>query len=393
MALLVQHGYGKSDKIERGFSSNCLSGVILSPKDETPDNMVNYVNLLRNTYSTKQILFDPQFYVSTLSPVKAGKLVDYPYCKTNLTRKNFISSTDISTYVKQTIDFQLNMNVTHVLSPTVYVGDFNNQWGQVSLSLAQQSVSYISNNPEQSLLISLCIDENAFKNLNALNEYLDVLSLMDVQGFYITVARNQSDGNPQINPEILEGLMYMGYSLATLNEFEVYFGYTSFLSIPLHAVGVTGTACGWYNTLKRFLLSHFQPGGSGGRHPRSRYTSSKLLNSILVVPELDTINRAGLNVLSNTSHDRVMRVNPANAPWPADISCLHHWETLSSIIKSIEAKNSVTEKLDYVTLLIQQAQSLFSQLNRTVVFETNSNSSHLRQWMIAINNIRGHFGV
>lgn len=392
MALFAQHGYGKSNKIESGFSSNLLSGVILSPKDETPQNMASYISHLRKTYPSKQVFLDPQFYVSTLSPVNAGKFVNYPYYQTNLTRRNFISGKHINTYVKQTLDYQLGTDVTHVLSPTVLVDNFSNQWGQISLSLADQSQTYMSNYPDRSLLISLCLDENAFRDLNALNEFLDVISLMEVRGFYINVARNNRDCNPQIFPGILEGIMHMAYSLATLNEYQVYFGYTSFLGVPLHAVGVTATACGWYNTLKRFQISHFQP-ATKGRTPRPRYSSSQLLNSILIVPELDTISRSNINVLSNTSYDKIIRANPANAPWTAEISCLHHWETLNGIFGAIESKNGIVAKLDYVTILIQNAQNLYDKMSQIMVFDPNSGPNHLCQWSNAIKNFRATVGV
>ena len=74
MSLLIQHGYGKSDKIERAISEGKVRGVILSPKDETPESLKDYIRALDRITPKVSVLFDPQFYASTISPVKEGNL-------------------------------------------------------------------------------------------------------------------------------------------------------------------------------------------------------------------------------------------------------------------------------------------------------------------------------
>ena len=43
MSLFVQHAYGKSDKIDNGIGDGNISGIILSPKAETPQNLEMYI--------------------------------------------------------------------------------------------------------------------------------------------------------------------------------------------------------------------------------------------------------------------------------------------------------------------------------------------------------------
>ena len=41
MGLLAQHAYGKSKKISVGLENKFLNGVILSPKAEKPETLMN----------------------------------------------------------------------------------------------------------------------------------------------------------------------------------------------------------------------------------------------------------------------------------------------------------------------------------------------------------------
>lgn len=194
MALYAQHGYGKSNKIERGIDAGHLGGVILSPRDEKPENMVDYIHQLRTSYKNLQILFDPQFYVSAIIPSKEGYLSHYEYFQPNLTRRNFINPANIAMYVRNIIDYQAMLNVSRIISPTILFESFNDPWSQISLTLANASASYyaeLENVPP--ILISICFSESALSNFDALNEFLDMISLLGVQGFYLIINLNFAD--------------------------------------------------------------------------------------------------------------------------------------------------------------------------------------------------------
>ncbi|OPX86927.1 MAG: hypothetical protein A4E53_02689 [Pelotomaculum sp. PtaB.Bin104] len=396
MSLYAQHGYGKSNKIDRGIQGRHLAGVILSPKDERPDKMGEYINYLQTNYPSIDILFDPQFYVTTVIPANEGNLIRYDYYESSLTRRNFVAPSDLARYVERTIDYQMGLNLTNIVSPSILLDNFNDPWSQIALSLAHESQAYHSRfNNGSSLLISLCFSEMALRNSDALNEFLDMISLLDVHGFYIIIKRDNNNGSPQIEPIILQNLMYLSYVLSYINQYTVVLGYTDFVGVPLYATGISAISCGWYNGLREFSLSRFQP-STGGRRPRARYSSQQLLNSILIIPELDTINRLGMinSVLSNTNYDGVIRPNPANTVWPLDLSCLHHWQILNRIISGIDNMASVSEKLDYVVGLIDQADITYSTfVNANIIFDNKSNREHLRQWRIGIDGFRNQLGV
>lgn len=396
MAIFVQHGYGKGTKIEQAILGNSISGIILSPKDEMPANLEGYVNSIRDTYPQIEVLFDPQFYATTIYPVRDGRLPEYPYYRPNLDRRSFIQQSDILDYVRSTIDYQANMHLSFIISPCVYFNDFQDPWSQIALSMAQTTSQYHSAGEiEPPLLLSLVFSENALGNTDSLSEYLDIISLFNSQGFYIVIKRENAQYQTQMNPDYLGNLLYFIYVLAEVNNFEVYIGYADLIGMLLHAVGASATACGWHNSLRQFTLDRFLP-STGGRPARDRYTSTPLLNSILVQPELVEIHRAGFmeQVASNTSYDGNIRRDPGNAPWTQEISTLHHWEALNDIVQPILRCTRTEERLTLVLQMIDNARSIYEEIYAAKIpLETYSGNEHLEQWERAIDNFCGLVGI
>lgn len=394
MLLYAQHGYRKSDKINRGFHGGILQGVIMSPRNESPGNLTSYISELYKTFPKVPILFDPQFYVSTVTPVRDGNLPDYDYYQSELTRRNF-TLRDITQYVRDTLDYQKGLPVSHIISPTVLFDDFRDPWSQIALHMAQESINYHGSlRKAPPLLISLVISETALRSVDSLNEYLDLISLLNVQGFYIIIRRETTRYTPQMEPGILENLLYLVYTLSEINEYKVVVGYADVIGILLQAVGAYATACGWFNSLRQFTLARFQP-TTGGRAARARYTSIPLLNSILIIPELVSIYDVGMidDVLTGTSFDSVLRSNPADANWILDQSSMHHWEALSNTIKRIK-KSNVRDRIVTILKMIASARALYSRFSQNgVVFEQFSGPGHLDQWKRAISNFQSKAGL
>lgn len=396
MSLFAQHGYGKSDKIEIGLRASLIQGVIFGPKDEIPQNLERYIRELRAEFPTCEILFDPQFYVSTIIPARDGNLSNYPYYQPALTRRDFISSNRISEFVRNCLDYQVTLPLSYITSPTIIVENFQDPWSQIALSMAQESLTYHSSlNNVPPLLISFVCSEEALRSSEGLSEILDILSAIDVTGYYLIVKRSSPSYTAQIEQETLENFLYMVYALSNINEYEIIVGYSDINGVLLQSVGAKATACGWHNSLRQFSLGRFQP-ASGGQRPRPRYTAMPLLNSILVIPELVSIYNLGQisSVLTGTDFDSVFRVNPGNASWPANISVLHHWASLNNEIQRLQAINTVRERMQYILERIRQAEILYERLKRRgVSFDISSSSRHLSQWKNAIRTFISAAGV
>ena len=92
MALFVQHGHGKAEKITTALDDGSVEGVIFGARNEQPKKLEAYIDRLRNDYGNCELLLDPQFYVSTLVPANDRYLPEYAYYDAGRTASNFTSS-------------------------------------------------------------------------------------------------------------------------------------------------------------------------------------------------------------------------------------------------------------------------------------------------------------
>jgi hypothetical protein len=264
--------------------------------------------------------------------------------------------------------------------------------------MADASMDYHGNPPNAPpLLVTVVISELALRNAVGMGEFLDALSALEVEGFYLLVNRSSSGYQPAMEVRAMENLMYFVHVLANLNEYRVVVGYSDWLGFLLHAAGASATATGWHQSLRQFSMARFEPAG-GGRRPRKRYSSAPLLSNPLIVPELDDIYRAGLlnAVLSGDGYDPILRSGPAagEARWTDEIGCLAHWAAVRRAIERIEAQRRPAAKLTAAVELIDGAMSLYDRLrHRGVNLEPQTGPDHLTSWRDSLLAFRHTAGV
>lgn len=399
MDIYAQHGYGKSDKLELGLRQGTIKGVILSPRDEQPQRMETLISDLREEFGDSiVILFDPQFYAATVSEARDGYLPEYDYYESGLSRRSFLAAADIQKYARGALSYQARLSLTYMIAPTIVLQDFGGSWGQIALTLANESVEqHAALTTPPPLLLSLVVDESALRSRDRLTEFLDIISVWDVEGFYLVVRLNDLAYPAFIEAEVLENLIYLVYVLSAVNEFRVICGYTDLVGTILHAVGAEATASGWHNSLRQFSLARFEPARRGGA-ARPRYTSEPLMNSLVVIPELEAIfqNGYGAQVLSGTAYDAVMSRGPANAVsgWTTAVSCLHHWEVLNSMAKQFTSTDSVGANLDMLDQAIQASELLYRRVAPSGFrFEPASGPRNLASWRRAIQSFRSEVKI
>jgi hypothetical protein len=399
MAIWAQSGYGRGDKIDRGFAAGVINGVILSPRDESPGRLEGAARHWKTNYPDVDITFDPQFYAATMNNPSDGCLPEYDYYANNsgLGRTQFSSTRIRRRYVEQCIGYQFDIlgdSLTHIISPTVLFDDFRDSWSQVAINMSVESVDYhASLNSELPLLISIVVSETAFHSQDAMEEFLDALTELDVDGFYIIVRRNATSLQHAMEPSIFGRFLYMCYVLTEINEYKVVVGYSDWHSFLLASVGVSHTACGWYQNLRQFTMGRFSP-SRGGRRPRKRYSSRPLLSCPLLIPEMQDIFMAGFlnRVLSGTNNDYILSNGPATGEpsWTDASACLTHWECLHSLAQRITAGATPQDRIQEAVRLIGIARVLYTTLrNRTVNFDPLTGPNHLQEWLTGLQEFRG----
>ena len=391
MSILAQHGFGKKDMIERGIENGSIKGVIMSPRNETPDNMKSFLSKIGEKYTETERMVDPQLYAGFFQIKANSNLEKYKFIK-NYQLPEFFTCVETRSIVSLALGWQNELEVSAVVSPTVIVDDLGGPWARIAKALAQNAVA--EHDGTKPLLIGLVVMEGALRHRDLLDSWLDDLTRLDADGFYLIIHRSAGVYQQGFDPEVLAAVLRLCYSLAELNEYRVYVGYSDMVTLLLHSVGVKGTGAGWNLNLRQFDLRRFQP-GSKARPPRPRYTSRALLNSIYI-SELDGIYRGGsvAEVLSETSFDARFRynINPDNVPWPKDDAVFHHWSVLANISQANTAAG-VSERLDSAHIQIERALNLYAKFKDLMVFTPETGPAHLDEWLIALNRFRAELAV
>jgi hypothetical protein len=385
--LYSQHGWGKGEKLNRGLAHNVIKGVVLSPHDESPSDLRRYVEDLATHKRKPDLLFDPQLYVSLIRDANEGKLAQYDYYRQNLGLRDFSTLRNVQQFVQKCIDFQRGLELTHIISPTICAETFTDRSAQVALTLAQESVDYWSSisDDKRPLLISFVFSEIALTHSEHVSEFLDTISLLETDGFYFVVDRNNPGYSQDFHSARLAQMMRIIYSLKR-SRFEVVCGYSDFICLLFGAVNADAGAVGWSQKLKRFNRSRFQP-SAGGRRPRDRYSSSRLVNSIYLT-ELDACQEVGKlkSVKTDTPYDQCFdgQSYPSGVSWSAEDSALQHWASISRLLETVNGV-SVKDRIDQTSQIIALAEALYRNLFRLGVrFEAPNGPNHLGSWSEAI---------
>ena len=390
MALFAQHGHGKSDKIDTALAKGFIDGVVFGARNEKRENIEACVEAVRE--KNGQILFDPQFHVSTITPANDRYLSEYPYYKASRTAADFVGIKKLESYVKNTLNFELGLKPNRLISPTVIFESFGSNWYQTALNLADASLDFhagMSDAPP--LLLSFVIGEQALESRPDLEAFLDqVTSWENVFGLYLVIAREERPYTQMFAPERLANALYMSYVLGHINALEVVNGYSDFCGILNRAVGSTAFATGWAQGLRQFHKGSFTKQKPGGALPLLRYTTLPLLNSILL-SELQQIYEIGrLNdALSGVSLDAVITeaASPENSDWNQPTSELHHWESLHLI--DGELSGEVSSDVSDIEEKMIEAKGLYISLEKDgIVFGSRTRSNHLDQWAQGITKLR-----
>ena len=388
MALYIQHGSQKGDKVESAITDGSASGVVLGPRDEAPDGMCRFVSQLReNQPGSTEILFDPQLYAAGVPNARHRRLPGYTYYEAGMTRQHFTPSR-MRRIAQDVIACQADLGVDRFISAGVMMADFRDPWSQINLGLAQESLDiHSAMSDSRPLLVSLLFHENALSTRDGLNEMLDVISLWECDGFYIVVQRTDHTYPAHFEEHTLANLLYLTHVLSVESGFRLVFGYADFVALPLVAAGADTFATGWHHSLRQYTGQQFRP-ATGGRRPLPRYSSKPLLNSIQLVPELSTAYELGEidSVLSGTQYDGVLATRtPAADVWNERTSHLHHWAVLADLVRQVSAADGPHARISVLEDLIAGAVATYSVLDQAgVSFQAHTGRRELDSWSAAL---------
>ena len=392
MALFAQCGYGKGKKIEKGIEEGYILGVIFSPKGESVQAVESTMRAIKDRTNNIPVFIDPQTYIMAFPGEKAeGKLPLYSHYRPTVGLTQLSNPKEVQKIVLDAMEMQRHFCPSYLVSPGLFFDSFNSRSSQIDISLAYEAQSQL--HPNEELLVSLCIEECALAERDAMEEYLDILCNLEVKGFYILIDREvHSRSIGYFSPEKLANLMYLCYVLSNLNHYDVVVGYSDFAGIPLFAAGATAIASGWFNNQRCFRRSNYEI-RAGGRQPLKRFSSEVLMNSVLLIPELNGVDvdeRKEL-VYGSSSFASLLNKLPDLAAWTEEISCLQNWEAIKNRLDRIEAEPKIRKRIEILEHMVKDAQEAYERLDQ-MTWKLKSRDGHLKAWEEAIGLFRKEIG-
>jgi hypothetical protein len=360
MSFYMQHGYGKSQKIQSVAATGDLEGVVLSVADE--DEAALSVTAATCLQLGLQVRVDPQSYVYTTAPKGMGK----HHAKHGVDFPGLHWSQDANTTARQVkavgaLNERINARGAWI-APSVLQSSFTDVWTPVALQLARTASEAWG---ADRTIASLIIDESALETWSAINVWLDVATTLDVRGFYILVARSNTTYPPVAwSSERLSNLLRLIYTLSVLNNYEVSWGYSDSEGILGLAAGASSISSGWSYTLRQFNLSKWQPNDStGGRAPIVRFNTSRLWSPLRAESEADRVFNSDLRGDVFTRR-QIQDISQRPLPeWSRAEAQDQHIKVIASRSAFLSQK-SITERLDWVGSSLSQALTLFDEISQ-----------------------------
>ncbi len=341
MTFWIQHGYGKTDKIQQVARRGLLTGVIVSPAAEKFDTLRRTIVDLQ-LYDVEALL-DPQLYIHTIAaskPVRPAILdrhkshrLDYG----NLTAP--LSSQQIRQNAEAILLANQRLGSRRLIAPSPYQTSFGDEWTRHSIAYAQETIA-ISDRP---VLISIVAENDAFADWQMTEDYIDAITALGASGVYLVVGTSSATYPLLWSPDRLANILRVVYTLTEFNNLDVVWGYSDIGGVLSTVCSGSGAATGWYHLLRMWKADNWAIRG-GGMQAKTRVFVDSLFSSIERVGEATSIARApsGGRVFSEPElhHDLLEEVR-----WTAPISQQQHLMAMAELHASIDLGVSASARI------------------------------------------------
>lgn len=352
----LQHGFGKSLKVGRLHEEGHLSGIVLSPAHEDRYQLRETVTACRGIGI--DVIIDPQAYVYALTPqgtarhhVKHGlDLTDLHWSQTADTVKRHLDAVR---------DANEEVGVQDCwVAPSPLQATLKDFWLPIALQYARTAASEWG---AERTMVSLVLDENLLSAWPSMEEWLDILTTLDVRGFYLVVNRNRAQYPPlPWVPEALGNLLRVIYTLTEINGYELVWGYADIDGLLGSAVGATAVASGWSYGLRQFSTARWNEKRSGGAPAVPRVHVRRLWSPVRWNEAADLLDSgAGKSALgprlvkqyAQTGFDSLANTHAQD----------QHLSELAERVAALDAR-SIGNRLDTVGNSLESALERFSDI-------------------------------
>lgn len=371
----IQHGYGKSSKIDEVVARGAVQGVILSPGHE--DSPTLAATASNCTAAGLDVLVDPQSYIYSTRP--QGSLRFHARNNVDLSTMSWAGSAtsvlaDISKVEELGTRLQLG---DRMIAPSPFHASLGDYWMPAALQYARTAASEWGS---RDVLATIALSQEALADWAVVEEWLDAATTLNVRGFYLVVGRSDSTYPPvPWNPRLLANLLRVIHTLSVLNGFEVIWGYADADGLLGLAAGAKGMAAGWSYSLRQFSIERYNTERGGGAQPIPRVFVSEFLSDLRTTEVADILEIASPSPLDSLATSAVEDVLDLSNPEAQ----VHHMVELSLVAAAV-ANLPLPERFGYVQYLVEAALERFSAVARSNVSVEGRYVARLRSYAEAL---------
>ena len=372
----IQHGYGKSNKIDDVVARGSVHGVILSPGHEDTPTLES--SAAAYAAAGLDVLVDPQSYIYSTRP--KGTLRFHARNGVDLSKMSWAgSATSVLADISKVEELGLRLGLNaRMIAPSPYHASFGDYWMPTALQYARTAASEWRS---RDVLATIAISQDALADWAIVEEWLDAATTLDVAGFYLVVSRSDTSYPPvPWNPRLLANLLRVIHTLSVVNGFEVIWGYADVDGLLGLAVGANGMAAGWSYSLRQFSIDRYFTERGGGAQPIPRILVRELLSAMRTTEIADILELAPTGEFTTLATAMPSSVTSLSNP---DAQVRHLVEL--SVLASSIADLRLPERFDAVRNGVEDAISKFERLAELNISVDGRYVSRLRSYSEALS--------
>ncbi len=181
MKLYAQHGWGVGGKVGKAYQDNVIHGVIMGPRDETPERCEQNILTWSGEHIGIKLLIDPQLYTTFLagnSNAKMGNLFDYPFFPGARRRNDYEQIQNIENDIRNCFDYQSNLPLSGWIAPNIIPERFDSILGSISKNFIRNT-NKIKNeyDAHPPIYATLALSLNMLLERDELDQFLEEITL------------------------------------------------------------------------------------------------------------------------------------------------------------------------------------------------------------------------
>lgn len=363
-----------------------FTGIVLSPVNRNPSEMVNKIKTFRDK-GNYDIILDSQLYFPSCT---RRKLKDFPYFPKDLETSDTSSISWWHNIIKKLFNYAKNLDINAITSPIIMPKYFTENYYDLSVEIANNLYS-LSSNSDKRIYQTAIIDFTLLNKPEYVLRLTSILSKSECKSFYLIFISDNPPRNEICDDADLLGAMNLIKEFKTIGK-KVFIAFCSSDMVLFKTAGADNCSTGKFFNLRRFTKSRFEePTGGGGQLP---YWFEEGLFAFLREADLLRIRNKKIDDLievgfsKNYWSDKILE-QFSNQPQKAWLSLA--WRQYLSWFWQMEEK--ITQGIDIAEIegILFQADKNWSKLDENKIFleERKNNGEWIRAWLQALANFQG----